>query len=137
MELLQQHASNETVLSAEAEESCFTLAARLRPMSSVEICQRQQSPVDFSCCIQRKRFERDNNGCKMGVMEAAHLSLLRVHFYQLMLFCSPYMKDVPIYCGLWLIWFLKVDEPLQFSRVIKSRLRHDLCLYNVTHIHTG
>lgn len=73
----------------------------------------------------------------MGVMETAHLSLLSVHLYQLKLFYSPYMKDNPICCGLWLIWFLKVDEPLQFLHVIKSRLQHDLCLYNVTHIHTG
>lgn len=48
MDLLQQHASYETVVSAEAEESCFTLAAQLRPMSSVEICQRQQLPGCFS-----------------------------------------------------------------------------------------
>lgn len=49
MDLLQQNASNETVLSAEAEESCFTLAARLRPVSSVEMCQ--QSPVYFSHAV--------------------------------------------------------------------------------------
>lgn len=78
-----------------------------------------------------------NNVCKMGVMETAHFSLLSLHLYQLMLFYSPYMKDVPICCGLWLIWLLKVDEPLQFSHVIKSRLRHDLRSYNVTHINTG
>lgn len=51
MDLFQQNASNETVLSAEAQESCFTIAARLRPMSSVEICQRQQSPGYFSHAV--------------------------------------------------------------------------------------
>lgn len=55
MDLFQQKASNETVLSAEAEESCFMLAARLRPMSSVEICQRNHSNhLDISPMLYSK-----------------------------------------------------------------------------------
>lgn len=80
--------------------------------------------------------------CKMAVMKSSSFMFDYKRFSPMILIltnaalCSAYEDLAATCCGLWVIWFLKENEPLRFLCEIKSRLRHDLCLNNVTHIHS-
>lgn len=80
--------------------------------------------------------------CKMAVTKSSSFMFDYKRFSLMLLIltnaalCSAYDDLAATCCGLWVIWFLKENEPLRFLCVIKSRLRHDLCLNNVTRIHS-